>query len=319
MGSAGEGRRPRLGSIRGRARAAIPFGVLAALATAVAALPSTAAAPTSSPCTSDSLPPPLESYPDGSTTGVPEGTPLTRIDGDYRTQGYGQVIDRLDITGRLFVDHDNVKVKCTRVWRMTTNDGAGLQMWLSTLGDPRGVPEGSALKSSDYTLRRVEIVGTIDGLKAEGNVDVRDSYIHDLYRTDDATQDSGTTHNDGVQIGRGADMVFKHNTLHMWSFADGERAGTHLFKAPYGDGEGYMTSAFLINEAQGPITRVLIEDNLIRGRTSKYIHAISGTRVRIINNKIGRENRDYPNVFAVRKEDIVVRGNVHVDGTPIAP
>jgi hypothetical protein len=229
---------------------------------------------------------------------VPASATLTKVEGDYHTRFSGQIVSNLNITGRLYIDHDDVKVKCTRVRGMTTNNGVRLQMWLSTLGDPRGVREGSALKFSDYTLRRVEILGTFDGLKAEGNVDVRDTYVHDLYRTTDPSQPSGWTHNDGVQIGSGSNMVFKHNTFYMWSFTDGETAGANLLESPYGDGTGYMTSAFMIM-SRAPISDVLIEDNLMRGRTSKFIHVgDETTNIKIVGNAMGRENRDYPQLFA---------------------
>ncbi len=274
-------------------------------------------------CASNRMPGPLSDYPGPATTGVPAGTALTMVDGDYRTTRDGEVIDRLEITGRLYVDHDNVKVKCTHVRGMTTNMGVDLKVWLSTLGDPAGVDEGSALKWSDYTLRRVDIMGTYDGLKAEGNVDVRDSYIHDLFRTEDPRQVSGMTHNDGVQIGKGSNMVFKHNTFLSWSFSEGERAGSHRLESSHGDSSGYMTSAFLIAAKRGPVKNVLIEDNLIRGRTSKPVIAVEKhghdiVGLRIINNVMGRENRDFPKLFAVGK-DVVVRGNVFIDGAPVEP
>jgi hypothetical protein len=273
------------------------------------------------PCAADHLPGSLRAWPDAATTGVPAGTPLRTVTGDYHTKEDGEVVDRLDITGRLYVDHDDVKVKCTRVRRLTTNNGTGLQMWLSTLGDPRGAHEGSALKWSDYTLRRVDIMGTTDGLKAEGDVDVRDSYIHDMFRTADSSQPSGITHNDGVQIGRGSDMVFKHNTFHSWSFTDGERAGANLLEPSFGDGAGYMTSALLIAADRGPVRNVLIQGNLMRGRTSKPVivierHGYEVTRLRILDNVMGRENRDFPKLFAV-DEDATVKRNVFLDGTAV--
>ena len=272
-------------------------------------------------CASDRLPGPLPEYPTDATTGVPPGTRLKMVRGDYHTSSDGEVIDRLHITGRLYVDHDDVTVKCTRVRKMTVNRGTDLRMWLSTLGDPNGVREGAALKSENYTLRRVEILGTFDGLKAEGDVDVRDSYIHDLFRTRDRSQDSGMTHNDGVQIDKGSDMVFKHNTFYGWSFSDGERAGAHILKEPYGDGSGYMTSAFMIAAGRGDVKDVLIEDNLIRGRTSKPIIAVEErgkdiVDLRIIDNVLGRENRDYPQVFAV-VDHATVKGNVFLDGDKV--
>jgi hypothetical protein len=262
-------------------------------------------------CDRTDLPAPLSSFPGPGNTGVPPETDLRVVEGDFHTHTDGQVVSRLDISGRLSIDHDNVTVTCTRVHRMTTNNGVGLRMWSSTLGDAHGVREGSALKWRDYTLRRVDIFGTFDGLKAEGNVDVRDSYIHDLYRTSDNTQPNGMTHNDAVQIGQGSGMTFVNNTFYTWSFTDGETAGTHLLKTSYGDGSGYMTSAFMITNGLGPVRDVVIKGNLIRGRASKYIFVLrDATGVDVIDNTFGRDNRDYPKLLAVNSATSIVGNTV---------
>jgi hypothetical protein len=268
------------------------------------------------PCSADQLPGPLAEYPNARTTGVPEDMPLRQINGDYRTTKNGQVISGVEITGQLFIAHDNVTVTCSRIWGPTINGQGNFKMWLSTLGDPNGVAEGSALRYSNLTVRRVEILGTIDGIRAENNVDVRDSWIHDLYRTTDSTQSSGMTHNDCIQTSKGSGMVFIHNRLDAWSFTDGQTAGVNLGKTPYGDGAGYQTSAIMINSGAGNISDVLIKDNIIRGRASKYIFALSKapyvtSGVRIIDNIMGVENRDYPQWFA-NSSDALVTGNVAV-------
>ncbi|MCZ3388524.1 MAG: hypothetical protein LH645_05255 [Actinomycetia bacterium] len=267
-------------------------------------------------CASNELPPPLTGYPDAETTGVPASAQLKKIDGDLRTTQNGQVISNVEITGRLYIDHDNVTVKCSRVWGGTTNTHSNFRMWLSTLGNPQGVSEGSALKYSNYTLRRVEILGTIDGLKAEGNVDVRDTWIHDLFYTTDSAQTSGMTHNDSVQATKGSHMVFQHNRFDTWSFAKGQVAGTNTGKSPYGDGSGYQTSAFMLVAGFGNISDVVIADNIIRGRAAKYVFALdkngyTTTGVRIVNNTMGVENRDYPQWFGVNSAT-TVSGNVAV-------
>ena len=80
-----------------------------------------------------------------------------------------------------------------------------------------------------------------------------------------------------------------------------------------------MTSAFMISAEAWTVTDVLIEDNLIRGRTSKYIHIPgAGANIRLVNNKMGRENRDYPRMFSINADTgTLVTGNVAWDlGTP---
>ncbi len=216
------------------------------------------------------FPGPMTEQPGPTNTGVPADAKLVTVRGDLHTDHDGQLISGVKITGRLYVDHDDVRVRCTAVKRSVTNKGKNLRIWLSTLGDPRGVREGSALKWSDYSLRRVEVVGTYDGLKAQGDVDVRDSYLHDMFRTKDPTQENGYTHNDAVQINRGSRMSFVHNTIYAWTFSEGERAGAHLFEGRQPDRAGYMTSAFMVI-AQEPVEDVLIENNLIRGSYTRFL------------------------------------------------
>ena len=275
--------------------------------------------PQAAACSSTNPPPPLATWPSAENTGVPPGTPLTVVEGDLRTSQDGQVITGLDIRGDLYVAHDDVVVSCSRVRGITTNSARRLRMWQSSLGDPHGAREGSAVKFSDYMLRRVDIQGTFDGLKAHGNVDVQDSYIHDLYRTSDPSTPNGMTHNDGVQINPGSHMVFRHNTFHMWSFTDGQSAGALPLTSSFGDGAGYTTSAFMIADDTATVSDVLIENNMIRGRTSKYV-IITGRvdDVRLVGNHIGRENRDYPRVFGLDPVGtLTVSGNVFFDdGTP---
>jgi 3-phytase len=275
------------------------------------------AASSAASCAPTTLPGPLADYPSAKTTGVPAGTSLTRVNGDYHTKAAGEVVDRKEITGRLYVDHANVKVKCSRILDgvqvgSSSNTSRNLQMWLSTVGDPKGIRAGSAVRYGGFTLRRVNILGTFDGMRVYGNVDVRDTYIHDLYRTTDTTQSNGMTHNDGVQISGGSNNVFKHNTFDMWSFTDGEQAGAHTGKSGYGDGKGYLTSAFMVVPGSTKVSAV-IEDNVIRGRASKYIHANANASLQIVNNKMGRDNRDYPMLFAVSSSPSTVKGNVFLD------
>lgn len=264
-------------------------------------------------CSTNQLPGPLANYPDEKTTGVPPGITLTAVKGDYHTKADGEVVDRRNISGVLYVDNNNVTVKCSRVRVQVRNNATNLHIWSTTIGDVNGVRGGSGLTAKNYTARRLNVFGTIDGLKAEGNVDVRDSYIHDMFHTTDSSQQSGVTHNDGIQIGLGANMVIQHNTIYAWSFSAGQTAGANLLKTPYGDGAGYMTSAIIIKDNRGPTRKILIEDNLIRGRASKYIVSNgSPGSVRLINNRFGREDRDFPQLYS-NNNSVIAGKNVFFD------
>lgn len=268
-------------------------------------------------CISDTMPGPLTAQPDATNTGVPVGETLTTISGDYHTKKDGEVVANKNITGRLYIDHANVIVKCTQVLRMTTVLKTGAKLWNVNLGDRKGSGEGSAIKTSNYTLRRANVVGTLDGLKIDGNVDVQDSFIHNMFYQKDSTQPGGYSHNDGMQMGKGSNVLVKHNTFYMWSFKAGQVPEVNDGKTPYGDGAGYMTSAILIKgqNCAYDISNVTIEDNLFRGRAAKYIYVLCRTSgVKIINNKWGRESRDYPLLIAKDpKYPATITGNTYFD------
>jgi hypothetical protein len=275
--------------------------------------------PAADQCQGSTLPPPLQSFPDASNTGVPPQTSLTGVQGDLHTSDGGQVISGLNISGALVIDHNDVTVTCSRIHGGIINHGARLRVWSSDLGDPSGVGTGAGIKSASYTLRRVQIQGTVDGIRADGDVDVRDTYVHDLFYTSDSGQASGMTHNDTVQITQGSHMVFAHNTFAAWSFHQGQTAGANTWKTPYGDGAGYCTSAIMISNPGTLVSGVVFQDNMIRGRASKYVIVVGPVSgVSIVGNRMGRENRDYPRLFGIATSSpVTVSGNVfYDDGSP---
>ena len=67
--------------------------------------------------------------------------------------------------------------------------------------------------ASNATLLRMNIHGSVDGVKADNNTTVQDSYIHDLHVfSSDPNQGGGATHNDAVQtFGPAANVSLLHN------------------------------------------------------------------------------------------------------------
>jgi hypothetical protein len=184
-------------------------------------------------------------WPDASSTGVPEGRTLTRTGAINVTQA-GAVIDGVD-TPSVTVNAPNVTIRNSRihsggVW-LVQNNSTGLVIEDSTL-DGEG-SNSMSLGTSNFTLRRVEITGTENGMDIDsgGNVTVVDSWIHDLTTANGA-------HTDGAQIGQGAhDVVFRHNSI-----------------SPQSSGSPAATSAIIMwNEGGEQNTRVWIENNLLDG------------------------------------------------------
>jgi hypothetical protein len=96
---------------------------------------------------------------------------------------------------------------------------------------------------SGYSLRRVEVRNTNDGLRMATNASVQDSWIHDMTRMDDL-------HPDAIQSTGGSGIVIRHNTLAPRNTTTGDR----------------NNAAIMLGSEQAPgLTDVLIEDNVLSG------------------------------------------------------
>ncbi|MEM6531130.1 MAG: hypothetical protein AAF654_00835 [Myxococcota bacterium] len=126
-------------------------------------------------------------------------------------------------SGGILVEANNVTLKNCQVSRgggfVVQNNATGLVIENCKLEGGENMSYGNlcaaSVGRSNYTLRRVDISGCADGLKAAGNyVVVEDSYIHDLFR--DCGPDD-CTHNDSVQVGKngGVGSLTVRNTTFM--------------------------------------------------------------------------------------------------------
>jgi hypothetical protein len=164
--------------------------------------------------------PHLCGYPDATNTGVPAGTTLTNSGSLTVTQD-GAVIQNLNITGNITIHANNVTIRNTRITSgdyypiayYDTGHSGLLVEDTQIIGTSSDVTAG--ISFDNYTARRVDISGTADGLKANDNVLIEDSYVHDL-----AYDAAAGTHNDGVQTTGGSNVTLRHNTFKL-SMSDG--------------------------------------------------------------------------------------------------
>lgn len=145
------------------------------------------------------------------TTGVPAGTTLTPS-GSISVEQDGAIIEGLDVQGEITVLADNVTIRKVRITsgdyypiRYFDNDNVGLVVEdteiIGTNGDVT-----SGISFANYTARRVNIHGGADGLKADSNVLIEDSWIHDLSNGDGE-------HNDCVQSTGGKGVTIRGSFL----------------------------------------------------------------------------------------------------------
>jgi PKD repeat protein len=267
--------------------------------------PTATATPTNTPtATPTATPTPTPTgWPDASNTGVPPGTTLTPSGPLSITQA-GTVIDGRDIP-YVLVNAPNVTIRNSRIhsnalW-LVDNNSTGLVIEDSEL-DGEG-NRSTAIGSSNFTLRRVEITGAENGcdIGGSGNVTVVDSYIHDLTTTGDA-------HTDGCQIGQGAhDLIFRHNYI-----------------SPQGVGTPASTSAIIMWTKDGTQNaRVWIEDNMLDGSHASfalYAPRFPATDIHINRNRMRRGVFGYTDSVIVPSRVTEFNGNVDdTSGARIQP
>lgn len=210
--------------------------------------------------TPEPTPEPGTQKPDASNTGVPSGRSLSvPVSDSFRgisvasngnvTISKAGTFENMLIKGRLAIKSDNVTIRYSRIEANPTpfdlpNDPQSQeecyalgpvtnQQAITSYGRSNILIEDSeiiagrssaflanGIHGSGYTLRRVEIAGTVDGAGmfgssgAPANVVVEDSFIHDLYvGAFDYGHGCKPSHSDGIQIHYGSNFSITNNTI----------------------------------------------------------------------------------------------------------
>ncbi len=232
--------------------------------------------------------------PDGTTTGPIPGTTLTTVSGDFNVTANNQLVQNLDINGRLNTGAFSNVVVRNCIIRGTAMTGADTETYciISANDNSRGLlvedcrivgrgnPWCSATGSGNYTIRRTEISNTPDGLglrSALGNVTAEACWIHNGYFLEwDATTPNRPaaggyyTHVDGVQFHRGKNYVFRGNMIGgvraPYDHHSGHQADIQAADDMYN--AAFMIKQEVDNSLANKIENVLIEDNWLEGGAS---------------------------------------------------
>jgi len=242
-------------------------------------------------------------WPDATNTGVPPSTRLTPIDGDLTIDTPNTVVDAKEIRGCVMVRAPGVvirrsRVSCAGFITIASFGGAYTGTGLlveDTEIDCRGT-SGTAVGDTNITVRRANIHGCENGFDVDGTVTIEDSYIHDLFNSDEA-------HTDGIQITPlGHDVTIRHNTIYS-------NSGTSAIITP--------------RISAGIASDILVENNLLAGGafTLYCPQDGSGINYRVIDNHFSTVF--FPTVGAFGPwtdchDEAEVRGNVyHETGQPV--
>ena len=216
--------------------------------------------------------------PGAADTGVPDGTVATLLDASNRPYSAdsfnadgtvftirtpGAVYDRWRFDAFVEVRAPGVVITNSHLRGAATTVDRGLLLVSpdpTTAGQPSATISDSTvspripsvyidgIRGSNFTARRVEITGTVDGVHIHGtatrtdphagNVTVEASWIHDLtHYANDPRQTNGS-HNDNVQMVGGHNVTLRYNTL-----------------------TGASNAAFMIKPDRNTITDVTLDHN----------------------------------------------------------
>lgn len=232
--------------------------------------------------------------PGPTNTGVPAGTVLAPS-GSITVAQAGAVVEDLDIDGSITVLANDVTIRRVRVRsgdfypiRYIDNDNTGLVVEDSEI-EGTSDDATSSVAFVNYTARRLNIHGAADGFKADANVLIEDSWIHDLRNGPDQ-------HNDGVQSTGGAGVTLRNNWI-----------------------SGASNAAVQTGDEGGATENLTIQCNWLGG--GGYTLNIRGTgattpkNTRIIDNVFARDAAYGP--WTIDDLAPTVTGNAYEDGSPI--
>jgi hypothetical protein len=183
---------------------------------------STAPAP---PPSSIPAPAPSSGQPGSGNTGIPNGTQLSTVNGALHITQSG-TYSGLDIHGFVYIEAPNVTLKNSIIRGGTATNSVGLvndyvaSATNFVLQDSELAPSNPSvyidgIQGANYTALRVNIHGTVDGAKMNGNnSSIKSSWIHDLKSfSSDPYQNGGPSHGDGVQVLGGQNLTIAGNNI----------------------------------------------------------------------------------------------------------
>lgn len=254
-------------------------------------------------------PAPLVGKPDASNTGVPPGTQLTDYTGPLTITTDGTVIDGKAVYGDLRIQAKNVTIRnsylhCGKnipAGNTGCVDANSAQVVNLTVENTTINPDSPSyyrdgIVGHEFTARRNHITRTNDGLgifnrpggPAQANVTAEGNYIHDLTHWNYDPAHSDGTHNDGIQIQGGENIVIRGNNV-VGSVVAGDGLGT------YGTHGG---AALLAQQNVAKLANVVIENNWFDDAQNSVCiqHGkYSSVVVTLQNNYFGRNQYDFGN------------------------
>ena len=252
--------------------------------------------------TSPGAPGPL--FLSGGTVGPSDPAALRPV-GPLTITTPGAVVTDVDVQGQITIAANNVTVRNFRATNVTQGNFTGMVLEDGEVhgnNDPNNLTDG--VTWANYTARRLNVHNQLDGLKAMGNVLIESCWVHDnnFHSGDLKYGAGGYTHNDGVQISVGSNVIIRNNRFER-------NAGN---------------SAIFVDADQGPISNVTVTGNYLGGGGFTFYSIISRsapqygvpTGVVVTDNIFTQEHLfDY----ALVGGSVAWSGNVNLSGQAVTP
>jgi hypothetical protein len=220
--------------------------------------------------------------PAAGNTGVIAGTTLTVLNGDQTLATDNAVVANADIRGYVRITGKNVTIRNSIVRGGAARCSAAvIQVEGSAVIEDVEIAPASPNACLDgvwaaaTTLSRVNIHGTVDGVKAGNDVTVQDSWIHDLTYFRTGAPGGGETLNDAVDTRGKRRITLRHNVLFP-----GDNAN----------------AAYQVTQEGGASGDIRVENNWLDGGhcVLNFAHRGGGPTpmggIAVVNNRFGRHS-----------------------------
>ncbi|MBI1758413.1 MAG: right-handed parallel beta-helix repeat-containing protein [Actinobacteria bacterium] len=219
--------------------------------------------------------------------------------GELRLDKPGTVITGRDIPCSVYVTASNVTILRSRIssgadWAVRTDDSVtGFRIEDTEIAGQPGCQ--AALTFAHWTAYRLNIHGCGDGVRAEEQTLLQDTWIHDFWNGYKNGQQIDTPHHDGVQDTGGSGLTIRHNRI---------------------DNPHDQTSCILIGGEFGSPSDILIENNYLDGGNFTIYLDPKGSNRRIVDNTFTRNH-----VYGTSRLDgqYTWTGNHYTDGAAVVP
>lgn len=212
----------------------------------------------------------LAGFPDASTTGT-KVTTLKAYTGSYNltsTVAKPVILDGLILTDDLQVSGPGIIIRNCKstdqsFWPLRATGTAASPAQIIDNTFISGASGQCSIKAENAVILRNDVSGAGDGIHPCANTITRDNYVHNLVGSSDS-------HRDGILSDSPGNVIIQHNTIFVLS------------------GQTSCITIERDNGYSGPYDNALVDNNLCAGGGYCIVGPVTGTNVRITNNKFSK-------------------------------